>query len=38
VFKGVLSLDGKEVENRSNARMEIRFYCAQEILDNGGVN
>jgi hydroxymethylbilane synthase len=27
-----------EVEkNRSNARMEkIRFYCAQEILDNGG--
>jgi hypothetical protein len=26
-----------EVENCSNARMEeIRFYCAQEILDNGG--
>jgi hydroxymethylbilane synthase len=27
-----------EVEKLFNARMEkIRFYCAQEILDNGGV-
>jgi hydroxymethylbilane synthase len=42
VFKGVLFIRWKkkiEVEKPFNARMEkIRFYYAQEILDNGGWN